>query len=62
VTQFSVSFGFVVPVNAPQNMVAYATETFSPQDFIRIGLPLTGAAYLVMLVFAATYWRWRGLS
>ena len=26
--QFVVSFGFILVVNAPQNMVAYGTETF----------------------------------
>ncbi len=29
ILQFVVSFGFILPVNAPQNMVAYGTETFA---------------------------------
>jgi solute carrier family 13 (sodium-dependent dicarboxylate transporter), member 2/3/5 len=36
--QFVVSFGFILVVNAPQNMVAYGTETFAARDFVRIGL------------------------
>ena len=28
ILQFVVSFGFILPVNAPQNMVAYGTDTF----------------------------------
>ena len=39
--QFVVSFGFILVVNAPQNMVAYGTETFDAKDFVRTGLVLT---------------------
>lgn len=59
--QFIVSFGFILVVNAPQNMVAYGTETFSARDFIRTGLVLTCIAYLLVLMLGATYWRWIGL-
>ena len=59
--QFIVSFGFILVVNAPQNMVAYGTETFSARDFVRTGLVLTGIAYGLVLLLGATYWRWLGL-
>ena len=39
--QFVVSFGFILAVNSPQNMVAYGTETFDVRDFVRTGLVLT---------------------
>ena len=58
--QFVVSFGFVLPVNSPQSMVAYGTDTFSARDFIRTGLAITVFAYLLVLVFGATYWHWLG--
>jgi di/tricarboxylate transporter len=61
VLQYVVSFGFILPVNAPQNMVAYGTETFEVRDFIRTGIPLTIAAYLLVLILGATYWKWLGL-
>jgi anion transporter len=60
VLQFVVSYGFVLPVNSPQGMVGYGTETFSARDFIRTGLVLTVLAYLLTLLFGATYWRWLG--
>ena len=44
--QFVVSFGFILPVNAPQNMIAYATDTFDSRDFIRTGLVITLAAMI----------------
>jgi di/tricarboxylate transporter len=61
VLQYVVSFGFILPVNAPQNMVAYGTDTFEVRDFIRTGIPLTIAAYAVVLLLGATYWKWLGL-
>ncbi len=58
--QFVVSFGFILVVNAPQNMVAYGTETFAARDFVRTGLVLTAIAFALIMVLAATYWRWLG--
>jgi anion transporter len=58
--QFVVSFGFILVVNAPQNMVAYGTDTFSARDFVRTGLVLTVIALLLVMLLATTYWRWLG--
>jgi anion transporter len=58
--QFVVSFGFILVVNAPQNMVAYGTETFEARDFVRTGLVLTVIAFALVMVLGATYWKWLG--
>jgi len=58
--QFVVSFGFILVVNAPQNMVAYGTETFEARDFVRTGLVLTALALALVMLLGATYWRWLG--
>lgn len=58
VLQFVVSYGFILPVNSPQGMVAHGTDTFAPRDFIRTGLALTVLAYVLTPVFSATCWRW----
>jgi anion transporter len=58
--QFVVSFGFILVVNAPQNMVAYGTETFEAKDFVRTGLVLTIIALALVMLFGATYWHWLG--
>ena len=58
--QFVVSFGFILVVNAPQNMVAYGTETFAARDFVRTGLVLTLVAFGLVMLLGATYWRWLG--
>jgi len=58
--QFVVSFGFILVVNAPQNMVAYGTDTFSARDFVRTGPVLTVVALALVMLLGATYWRWLG--
>jgi anion transporter len=58
--QFVVSFGFILVVNAPQNMVAYGTETFEARDFVRTGLVLTVVALALVMLLGASYWRWLG--
>jgi solute carrier family 13 (sodium-dependent dicarboxylate transporter), member 2/3/5 len=60
VLQFVVSFGFILPVNSPQGMVGYGTGTFEARDFVRTGIAITALAYLLTLLFGATYWRWLG--
>jgi len=59
--QFVVSFGFILPVNSPQGILAFATETFTAKDCIKIGLPITIIGYLLLLAFFQTYWRFLGL-
>jgi solute carrier family 13 (sodium-dependent dicarboxylate transporter), member 2/3/5 len=60
VLQFVVSFGFILPVNSPQGMVGYGTGAFVERDFIRTGIAITVLAYLLTLLFGATYWHWLG--
>lgn len=61
ILQFVVCFGFILPVNAPQNMIAFSTGYFTVRQFVITGIPLTIAAYLLILLFSATYWHWLGL-
>lgn len=61
VCQFMVSFGMILPVNAPQNMVSYSTGCFEVKDFMKVGIPLTIIGYLIILLLGATYWNWLGI-
>lgn len=36
--QFAASLGYILPVNALQNRIAYGTGTFDARDFVRTGL------------------------
>lgn len=61
IQQFVICFGFILPISAPQNMLAYGTGTFTVKQFIKVGIPLTLIGYLLVLLLSATYWRWLGL-
>lgn len=58
IMQFVISFGFLLPVNAPQNMLAYGTGAFTTKEFLKSGIPLTVIGYLLIILFSATYWQW----
>ena len=49
--------GFLLPISAPQNMLAYGTGAFTTRDFLKSGIPLTIIVYLLVLLFSATYWK-----
>ncbi|AFN35385.1 DASS family sodium-coupled anion symporter [Taylorella equigenitalis] len=57
---FVISYGFILPVNAPQNMVCLGTETFNARQFAKVGIIITLVGYGLMLVLAGTYWDWLG--
>ena len=61
IQQFVICFGFLLPVSAPQNMLAYGTGAFTTKQFLRSGIPLTIVGYLLILLLSATYWSWLGL-
>jgi len=61
IMQFVISFGFLLPVNAPQNMVGYGTGAFTVKEFLKSGIPLTVIGYALIVLFSATYWQWIGL-
>jgi len=58
--QFVVSFGFILPVNSPQGMLAYGTDTFTIKQYVRTGFVITIAACVLLVIFALTYWPMMG--
>ncbi len=61
IQQFVISFGLILPVNAPQNMLAYGTGAFTAQQFAKLGIPFTLFGYGVILLLSATVWKWMGV-
>lgn len=61
VMQFVISFGFLLPISAPQNMLAYGTNTFTSHELLKSGIPLTVIGYGLIVLFSATYWQWINL-
>ncbi len=60
VASYIILFTCVLPVNSPQTMIPYATDTYEAKEYIRIALPFTVVALLAWLLFYLTYWRWLG--
>ena len=59
--QFVISFGFLLPISAPQNMLAYGTNTFTSNELLKSGIPITIIGYGLIVLFSATYWQWVNL-
>lgn len=51
IQQFVISFGFLLPISAPQNMLAYGTGAFTARQFLKNSIPLTAAGYGLILIF-----------
>jgi sodium-dependent dicarboxylate transporter 2/3/5 len=60
ILQYTICFGYILPVNAPQNMIAYSTGYITSKDFLKTGIPFTIISYCMILLFSATYWHWLG--
>lgn len=56
-----VSFGFILPTNAPQNMLCYGTGAFSVAQFAKLGVVVTIAGLLLIVLFSATVWPMMGV-
>lgn len=60
ILQYTICFGYILPVNAPQNMIAYSTGYVTSADFIKTGIPITIAAVVMVMIFSMTWWHWLG--
>ncbi|MDU2064309.1 MAG: DASS family sodium-coupled anion symporter [Sporomusaceae bacterium] len=61
IATYTVYFAFILPVNSPQAMIPYATNTFEVKDMAKVGIPLTIISLGVLVLFIFTYWHWLGL-
>jgi len=61
IASYVLLFGCLLPVNSPQTMIPYSTDTFEAKEFIRLSIPLVLIGLCVWLLFYVTYWHWLGL-
>ncbi|WP_201451766.1 SLC13 family permease [Rhodovarius lipocyclicus] len=61
IQSFVVSFGFILPTNAPQNMLCYGTGAFSIAQFAKVGVVVTVAGLGLIVLFSATIWPMMGV-
>ncbi|MGK7865421.1 SLC13 family permease [Falsiroseomonas sp. E2-1-a4] len=58
---YVVSFGFILPTNAPQNMLCYGTGAFTTMQFAKVGVVMTVAGLGLILLLSATIWPMMGV-
>ncbi|MFT3779273.1 MAG: DASS family sodium-coupled anion symporter [Ottowia sp.] len=61
IQSFVVSFGFILPTNAPQNMLCYGTNAFGVMQFAKVGVVMTLAGLGLILLLSATLWPMMGV-
>lgn len=61
IQSFVVSFGFILPTNAPQNMLCYGTGAFSIAQFAKVGVIVTIAGWLLIMLLSVTLWPMMGV-
>ena len=61
IQSFVVSFGFILPTNAPQNMLCYGTGAFTIAQFAKVGVIVTIAGWLLITLLSATLWPMMGV-
>ena len=58
---YVVSFGFILPTNAPQNMLCYGTGAFTTLQFAKVGVVMTLAGLGLIVLLSATIWPMMGV-
>jgi anion transporter len=61
IATYTTYFAFILPVSDPQNMIVYGTGSVDTKDFMRVGIPLSVMALLLLVLFWCTYWHWLGI-
>lgn len=61
IATYGVYFAFILPVNSPQAMIPYATNTFETKDMAKVGIPMTIIGVGMFFLFLFTYWHWVGM-
>ncbi len=59
-TAIASSFAYCLVIGTPPNAIVYASGYLSARDFLRVGVILWIANMAVLMLMAATYWRWLG--
>jgi len=61
-TAIASSFAYCLVIGTPPNAIVYASGYLEPKDFLRIGIPLWFAANILLLLFTAIFWNFRGFA
>ncbi|MFP4589283.1 MAG: SLC13 family permease [Candidatus Acetothermia bacterium] len=60
-TAISCSLGFLLLLATPANAIIYSTKYIEPEDFLKAGVALTLASFVVLFLIVFTWWPLLGL-
>ena len=55
--QYVMSFGFLLPISAPQNILIYGTGAFQTKNVLKSGIAITIFGYFLIRILRATFWK-----
>ena len=61
-TSIASSLAYCLVIGTPPNAIVYASGYLTQRDYLRVGVILFITNLSVLLLMAATYWRWMGWS
>jgi len=61
-TSYASSLAYCLIIGTPPNAIVYASGYLEPRDYLRVGIILWFTNLFLMMLLAATYWRWLGWS
>ncbi len=53
---YTISYGFILPINGAPNIVALATGAFTTRQFVKTGVTITIVGYILMMLMGLFYW------
>lgn len=60
-TAVSASFGFLLLIATPPNAIIYSSGYVKAKDFIKAGVLMTVAAFVILFLVVSLWWNWLGV-
>ena len=61
-TAIASSFAYCLIIGTPPNAIVYASGYLEPRDYLRVGIPMWFFANVLIVLFTAVYWSFRGFG
>jgi sodium-dependent dicarboxylate transporter 2/3/5 len=61
-TAIASSFAYCLIIGTPPNAIVYASGYLEPKDYLRVGIPMWFFANVLIILFTAVYWSFRGFG
>ena len=61
-TAIASSFAYCLIIGTPPNAIVYASGYLEPKDYLKVGIPMWFFANVLIVLFTAIYWSFRGFG